>query len=79
MMLAGYKKQNRYMRIIRKFHMQNGYLSASDYQHKIHITYYKYIGIKPLRGLRMQQKFKLQRDPKIKDWYHNLVMRRPIG
>ena len=63
-MLAGYKRNNRYIRSIRKLHRRNGE-SASEWKEIINrgcIEYkyrWKYPGFKP-RDIRQQNYFKLQ-------------------
>ena len=73
-MIAGYKRNNRHKRMIRKLNRKGG--SASDWKaltNRGYISFKYSSGEMQPRGIRMQQMFKLQRHPDLRKWYFNKV------
>ena len=73
-MLAGYKRNSRHKRLIRKLQIKDG--SASDWKARTNRGYisFKYqTGEMEPRGIRIQQIFKLQKHPDLRKWYFNKV------
>lgn len=73
-MLAGYKRNSRHKRWIRKLRIKYG--STSDWKALTNSAYIrlKYqTGEMEPRDIRLQQKVKLQRHPDLRKWYFNKV------